>query len=139
MDHLVAMLADDALGATRENYQDPLPASYMDAFGAIDADPNNELIVAEIEGGIVGFLQVTFIPYLTYQGRWRALIESVRIDKRYRGQGIGRQLFEYAIQMARDRNCHVVQLTTDKKREGALHFYLSLGFVASHEGMKLHL
>lgn len=136
---LVQMLADDPLGQKREQFSDPLPASYLAAFAAIDADPHNELIVAHDAVQILGFLQLTFIPYLTYQGGWRALIEGVRVDRAVRSQGIGRQLFEYAINRARERECHVVQLTTDKARPEAIRFYERLGFVASHEGMKLHL
>ncbi|HEX7029796.1 MAG TPA: GNAT family N-acetyltransferase [Gammaproteobacteria bacterium] len=136
---LVAMLADDELGATRENNSDPLPGSYRAAFAAIDADPNNELTVVTHAGGIVGMLQVTFIPYLTYQGGWRALIEGVRIASAWRGEGLGGRMFEWAIGRARERGCHLVQLTTDKSRPDALRFYERLGFKASHEGMKLHL
>ena len=90
-------------------------------------------------GELVGSLQLTFIPSLTYQGGWRALIEAVRIDASLRSQGLGRRLFEWAIQRSRERRCHLVQLTTDKSRAEAKQFYERLGFVASHEGMKLHL
>ena len=84
-------------------------------------------------------LQLTFIPYLTHQGTWRALIEGVRVHKDCRGQGVGRAMFEWAIERARQRGCRMVQLTTAKTRPDALRFYQQLGFVASHEGMKLHL
>ena len=133
------LLADDALGSQREAYGDPLPQSYWDAFDAIAADPNNELVVVEDDGKLIGTLQLTIIPYLTYRGGKRAQIEAVRIDRAYRGTGIGRKLFLWAIERAREHSCHVVQLTTDKQRPDALRFYESLGFVASHEGMKRHL
>ncbi len=136
---IVAMLADDPLGAQRERFQCPLPQSYYDAFEAIESDPHNELVVATVESQIVGVLQLTFIPYLTYQGGWRALIEGVRVASEFRAQGIGRAMFQWAIQRARQRGCHLLQLTTDKARPDALRFYESLGFTASHEGMKLHL
>ena len=136
---LVQMLADDPLGKQRENWGDPLPQPYRDAFSAIDRDPNNELILAIHGERIVGFLQITFIPYFTYQGRWRALVEGVRVQRAYRSRGIGRQILQWAIQRARQRGCHLIQLTSDKQRPGAIKFYESLGFVASHEGMKLHL
>jgi len=136
---LVGMLADDDLGAQREKLRDPLPDDYFRAFTAICEDPNNELVVAEHEGEIVGMLQITFIPYLTYQGGWRALVEGVRINRQRRGQGLGRRMFEWAIARARERGCHLVQLTTDKARSDAVRFYESLGFKATHEGMKLHL
>jgi GNAT superfamily N-acetyltransferase len=137
--HIVRLLADDPLGSKRERFEAPLPQSYLRAFDAIDADPNNELVVACLSGQVVGVLQITFIPYLTYQGGWRALIEAVRVDAKLRASGIGKAMFQWAIQRARERRCHLVQLTTDKARPAAKGFYESLGFVASHEGMKLHL
>ena len=135
---IVAMLANDPLGARREDFRDPLPGSYYDAFEAIDADDNNELIVVERDGAVIGVLQLTFIPYLTYRGGWRGLIEGVRVAASERGAGVGRQLFEWAIERARERGCHLVQLTSDKQRPDAIRFYEGLGFRASHEGMKLH-
>lgn len=136
---IVRMLADDPLGSKRERYELPLAAGYLTAFEAIESDPNNELLVACMGERVVGVLQLTFIPYLTYQGSWRALIEGVRVDSGVRSAGIGKALFERAIERARERGCHLVQLTTDKSRPGALRFYEALGFAASHEGMKLHL
>lgn len=133
------MLADDPLGAKRERFETPLPESYLRAFDAIAADPNNELVVACLGAEVVGVLQITFTPYLAYQGGWRATIEAVRIDSRHRSQGLGKAMFEWAIARARERGCHLVQLTTDKARPDAKRFYESLGFVASHEGMKLFL
>lgn len=134
---LVAMLADDNLGEAREDVSIPLNQAYSSAFNAITSDPNNELVVVEQDGQIVGMLQLTFIPYLTYIGSWRCLIEGVRIHKDFRGQGLGTQFFEWAINRARERGCHMIQLTSDKQRTDAIRFYESLGFVASHEGLKL--
>lgn len=136
---IVRMLADDPLGSKREAYESPLPESYYSAFEAIDADPNNELVVACAGSRVIGVLQLTFIPYLTYRGSWRALIEGVRVDGSVRSRGIGQQLFEWAIERARQRGCHMVQLTSDKARPDAIRFYERLGFVASHEGLKLRL
>ena len=136
---IVEMLADDPLGAQRECFETPLPQCYFDAFQAIERDPNNELVVATLDNKIIGVLQMTFIPYITYRGGWRALIEGVRVAPGFRSRGIGRKLFEWAIDRARERKCHMVQLTVDKSRQDALRFYASLGFVASHEGQKLHL
>lgn len=137
---IVSMIADDKLGQLREDYQFPLPKQYYAAFENIHKDPNQELVVLENEeGNVLGTLQLSFIQYLTYQGGIRAQIEAVRVHKEYRGKGIGQQLFEWAIQRAKEKGAHVVQLTTDKKRPEALKFYEQLGFKASHEGMKLHL
>jgi len=136
---IVRMLADDPLGKKREDFREPLPQSYLSAFKAIDDDANQYLAVCCENGRVIGVLQMTFLPYLTYQGGWRALIEGVRISSEIRSRGIGRFMLEWAIAQARARRCHVVQLTTDKTRPDAFRFYVSLGFEASHEGMKLHL
>ncbi len=133
------MLADDPLGTRRERYAEPLPPQYYDAFQAIEQDPNNELLVAHQNDEVVGVLQVTFTPYLTYQGGWRATIEGVRVARSLRAQGVGRSLVEEAVARARSRGCHLVQLTTDKTRGDAKVFYERLGFAATPEGMKLHL
>ncbi|WP_142829666.1 GNAT family N-acetyltransferase [Planococcus soli] len=139
LDSIVEMLNDDLLGSQRERYEQPLPDSYLQAFHAITNDPNNELIVACMGDEIIGVQQITFTPYLTYQGGWRATIEGVRTSSLHRGKGVGTQLIQWAICRAKDRGCHLVQLTTDKKRLDALRFYEQLGFAASHEGLKLKL
>ena len=136
---IVAMIADDELGKTRENFQIPLPKAYYSAFENINRDDNQELIVVENHKlEIVGTMQLSFIQYLTYQGGIRAQIEAVRVSKDHRGTGLGTKMFEWAIIRAKEREAHVLQLTTDKKRPDAIHFYNKLGFSASHEGMKLH-
>jgi len=136
---IVEMIADDELGKTRENFKMPLPKSYYSAFENINADSNQELIVVENKKSeIIGTLQLSFIQYLTYEGGIRAQIEAVRIRKDQRGTGLGTKMFEWAISRAKDKNTHVLQLTTDKKRPEALSFYKKLGFMDSHEGMKLH-
>ena len=136
---LVQMLADDNLGANREDTGSPLNARYLKAFAAIDKDPNNELMVAETNGETVGMLQLTFIPYLTHTGSWRCLIEGVRIHANHRGEGLGAAFFNWAIERAKQRQCSIVQLTSDKTRPDALRFYHSLGFKNTHEGFKLAL
>ncbi|MHB0775044.1 N-acetyltransferase family protein [Halomonas sp. WWR20] len=139
LDAIVQLLADDPLGATREDGSRPLKEAYLGAFEAIDSDPNNVLYVAEHGDRVIGVLQLTFIPYLTYQGSWRALIEGVRVHRDYRSGGVGRRFFQWAIDRARERGCYIVQLTSDKSRPDAIRFYESLGFTASHEGLKLLL
>jgi ribosomal protein S18 acetylase RimI-like enzyme len=136
---IVALLADDALGATREIVEDPPARCYEDAFAAIASDPNQLLLVAESDGRVVGCLQLSFVPGLSRQGAWRGQVESVRIASDQRGSGLGRRMIERAIAECRERGCSLVQLTTDKSRTDARRFYEGLGFVASHEGMKLGL
>lgn len=136
---IVDLLADDDLGAGRERPGVPLAASYLEAFAAIDRDPHNHLVVLDDDGVVVATLQLTFIPYLTFQGAWRAQIEAVRVAAWRRGEGLGRMLMSWAIAEAERQGCHLVQLTTNKQRSDAHRFYASLGFEATHEGMKRHL
>lgn len=136
---IVEMIADDELGKTRENFQIPLPIEYLSAFEKIDSDKNQELVVVEDKDfEVIGTLQLSFIQYLTYQGGIRVQIEAVRIRKDKRGLGIGKLMFEWAINRAKDKKAHLLQLTTDKKRPKAIKFYEDLGFKATHEGMKIH-
>ncbi len=111
----------------------------LKAFDEISSHPDNELIVATLGGEIVGTLQLTFIPGMSYQGRWRALVEAVRVRDDIRNQRIGTRLMEWVIQRARDRQCRLIQLTTNKVRVDAQRFYQRLGFIPSHVGMKLML
>jgi GNAT superfamily N-acetyltransferase len=136
---IVAMLADDALGASREVTTDPLPARYYKAFDALARESNNRLMVAERGGEVVGTLQMTFIVGLSRQGAKRALLEAVRVASAHRGEGIGEAIVRAAIDIAREEGCAMVQLSTDKSRKDAHRFYERLGFAASHEGMKLML
>jgi GNAT superfamily N-acetyltransferase len=135
---IVELLANDPLGKKRERFATPIPQPYYDAFDAIASDPNHELMVMDIDGVVAGTLQLTVLPYLTYQGGSRAQIEAVRVAAGRRGEGLGRHLLQWAIDRARERGCHLVQLTTDAARPEAAAFYESLGFRPTHIGMKLH-
>lgn len=134
---IVRLLADDELGAKREKYEDPLPDCYYKAFKTIEAQAGNQIILAIDGQAVIGCLQLTIIPGLARHGMKRAQIEGVRVDQRCRGKGVGEALFKEAIAIAKSEECGLVQLTTDKERDDAHRFYHKLGFMASHEGMKL--
>ncbi len=136
---IIAMLADDALGAGREDASDPPNPAYIEAFEALERDCNQLLAVGEKDGDIVACLQISFIPGLSRLGQWRGQIESVRVAASARGDGLGQQLFEWAIDECRKRGCGLVQLTSDKTRPDAIRFYERLGFKVTHEGLKLSL
>ena len=136
---IVSMLADDFLGGSREQYIDPLPQTYAEAFREIESDPNNELLVAEIDDHVIGAFQLTYTPSLSYQGGKRCTVESVRVDSSLRGQGIGRDMMLWAIERAKEKGCVSMQLTTHSDRKDAHRFYEKLGFKGTHLGMKLKL
>ena len=136
---IVRLLADDGLGSQRERDEDPLPESYYMAFEKINSDPNHELIVAEMNGEVIGTLHLMFLPSISFQGGLRAQVESVRVGTEYRSQGIGREMIKWAIERARQRGAHILQLTTHMSRKDAHRFYERLGFNGTHLGMKLSL
>jgi GNAT superfamily N-acetyltransferase len=117
---IVAMLADDPLGAQRERQGDP---AYLAAFDDLDADPRQLLMVGDLGVEVVGTMQLTFLPGLSRRGATRAQIEAVRVRADQRGSGLGGTLIRWAVDTARERGCALVQL----------------GFQASHVGMKLAL
>ena len=133
---VVALLMSDPITASRE---EPLGDAYWMAFDDIAADPRNRLIVADVDGKVAGTLQLTLIPGLTRGGMLRGQIEGVHVASGMRGQGLGRAMMTWAIDEARRAGCGIVQLTSDKRRTDAVRFYRSLGFEASHEGLKITL
>ncbi len=137
---IVGLIAADQLGSTRDGVRDQADLDAYDrAFQAIDSDPAHLLLVADRAGEVVGTMQLSFLPGLARRGALRAQIEAVRVAESTRGSGLGAAMFGWAIDEARRRDCALVQLTTDKARADAHRFYERLGFVASHEGMKLKL
>lgn len=137
VDAIVHMLADDQLGATRDDPTDP--AAYLQAFDLIDADPNQLLVVVVVDDETVGTLQLTIIPGLARRGALRGQIEAVRVRADHRGSGLGADLLRWAIDESRRRGCALVQLTSDTSRTQAHRFYERLGFEPSHTGFKLKL
>ncbi len=136
---IIKLMADDFLGSQREEYKIPLPKCYINAFENILKDKNNILLVVCDGKTVLGNLQITFTQYLSHKGSLRATIENVRVVKDKRNFGIGTQLMSYAIHLAKERNCLMIQLTTNKTRSDAQRFYKRLGFQNTHEGMKLNL
>ncbi|MFJ6739251.1 GNAT family N-acetyltransferase [Streptomyces sp. NPDC091279] len=134
---IVAMLADDPLGAQRESPDDLTP--YLAALKRLSADPNQHLVVAVQEGRVIGTLQLTIVPGLSRRGSVRSIIEAVRVHADARGSGLGTRLIEWAVDESRRQGCQLVQLTSDRTRTDAHRFYERLGFTASHVGFKLQL
>ncbi len=136
---IVAMLADDDLSRGREDASLPLDPRYAMAFADIDTDANQRLIVAERDGDVVGTMQLSYLPGIAFRGAWRGQIEAVRIAAALRGQGLGGQMIEWAVEQCRARGCRMVQLTSMRGRVDAHRFYETRGWTKSHFGFKLTL
>jgi GNAT superfamily N-acetyltransferase len=136
---IIELVVEDSVIATGDDPADALDAGYVAALEALTSDPNNRLVIADLDGQAVGTLQLTFIPGLMRRGMWRLLVEQVHIASHRRNRGLGGEMIRWAIEQARARNCGMVQLTSNKKRLDAHRFYERLGFLRSHEGFKYYL
>jgi GNAT superfamily N-acetyltransferase len=136
---IIAMLADDALGAAREDPSMPLHPRYLQAFAAIAANPDQHLVVADYEGQVIATLQLTLLPGLSKKGAWRGLIEGVRVRTDTRRLGMGVRMIGWAVEQCRERGCASVELVAHHSRTGAHRFYRQLGFKPTHIGFKLDL
>jgi GNAT superfamily N-acetyltransferase len=135
LDAILALLVNDELGKNRDF--PVVDERYEAAFAAIDNDSRTQLIVGDEDGEVVACMQITYIPGLGRHGGERSHVEAVRVRGDRRGTGLGGELMMWAIGRARERGCALVELTSDKRRPDAHRFYTRLGFIASHEGMKL--
>lgn len=137
---IIGLIVEDTVIETNDSVADAMHADYYrNALAAIAADPNNRMIIAELDGAPVGCVQLTFLPGLMRRGMWRALVEVVHIAADHRGKGRGGEMMQGVIEESRRRGCGMVQLTSNKKRPDAHRFYERLGFLKSHEGFKLYL
>jgi GNAT superfamily N-acetyltransferase len=136
---VIALIVEDSVVESGDDAADAMHADYRNALAAIDADPNEEMIIVELEGEPVGCFQLSYLPGLMRRGMWRGQIEVVHVAAAKRNSGLGTQMMRWAIERCRERNCGMVQLTSNKKRLDAHRFYERLGFARSHEGFKLYL
>ena len=137
---IIELLQQESLdGERREDLGPPLPQRYYEALAEIEADPDNDIIVAEMDGHVVGTFQITLIRHLEREAELVAEIESVVVDEPFRGRKIGEAMMRWAIDSARTRGCSRVQLTSNRARTDAHRFYERLGFVPGYIGMKLVL
>jgi len=136
---VIGLIVEDSVVESGDDAADAMHADYRNALAAIDADPNEEMIIVELEGEPVGCFQLSYLPGLMRRGMWRGQIEVVHVAATRRNSGLGTQMMRWAIERCRERNCGMVQLTSNKKRLDAHRFYERLGFARSHEGFKLYL
>lgn len=136
---VIRLLAHDDLGKARENDGGEDDTAYRTAFDEIERDPKNRLIVADLDGQVVGCMQITTIPHMTFRGGTRLQIEGVRVDHDFRSQDVGGEMMRWAIGLGREAGCHLIQLTTNKTRKEAQRFYEKVGFKPSHIGYKFDL
>ena len=136
--YLIHLVVEDSVISTNDDPADAMHPDYTAALAAIDASPNEELFVVELDGKPVGCFQLSYMPGVMRRGMWRGQIEMVHVEDSHQGQGLGTEMMRWAIERCRDRGCGMVQLTSNKKRLDAHRFYVRLGFHQSHEGFKYY-
>lgn len=134
LNEVVHLLTDDDFGKTREGSSE----SYKEAFEEILSSEYFDVFVMERDNEIIGCYQMMYLPHLSFTGTKRAQVESIRIKSDLRGQGLGKKLMKHAIQIAKDSECGIFQLTSNKKRIEANKFYRELGLSPTHDGYKLY-
>jgi GNAT superfamily N-acetyltransferase len=135
---IVGLIVEDSVVATNDDAGDAMHPDYVDALGAIDQDPNQEMFVVELDETPVGCFQLSYLPGLMRRGMWRGQIEVVHVTEPMRNRGIGGEMMRWALERCREKGCGMVQLTSNKKRTDAHRFYERLGFAKSHEGFKYY-
>jgi len=133
------LLWDDEQGSQRESILPDDATAYLSAFRRIESDPNSQLIVSKLDGAVVGCLQITVIPGLSYRGIRRALVEDVRVKPSDRGRGIGGLLLAHAEAKAIELGCNLMELFVHCARDDAHRFYEQAGYTGAHRGFRKFL
>lgn len=133
---IVGIIENDNVTGSTEDVSAPQGPAYRDAFAAIDADPNQRLLIAELGGEPVGTFQLTYTPGIARKGQWRCTVEGVHVSPAHRNKRIGEKMMTWAENAARERGCGLVQLTSHKTRTDAHRFYERIAYAKSHEGFK---
>jgi GNAT superfamily N-acetyltransferase len=90
--------------------------------------PDYKIYVAEAEGRIVGTFALLVMDNIGHMGTPSAIVEDVAVDPGLHGQGLGRTMMEYALELCRDKGCYKLVLSSNLKREKAHAFYAALDF-----------
>jgi GNAT superfamily N-acetyltransferase len=91
--------------------------------------PDYSLYVAEQAGVIVGSFALLVMHNLGHLGAPSAIVEDVVVAPAVQGQGIGKAMMQFALDLCRGKGCYKLVLSSNAKREHAHAFYESLGFV----------
>ncbi|MDP2343820.1 MAG: GNAT family N-acetyltransferase [Deltaproteobacteria bacterium] len=135
---IVSLLSQlDLPGEERERGSDD--DAYSRAFAAIAADPRQSLLVAVDDDDVVGTATLVVIPNLSHGGRPVAQLESVVVDRAWRGTRIGERLVDECLARAQVAGCFRVQLTSRNERTAAHRFWVRCGFTPTHTGFKQKL
>lgn len=125
-----------------DGHGDALPAPEPNAtavFAAVRAQAGRHLLVAVVEGAVVGTADCSIVANLTHRGLPWAVVENVVVDEASRRRGVGRRLMEAVVDRCRAEGCYKIQLLSQRHRHDAHAFYEGLGFEATAVGFRRYL
>ena len=106
------------------------------ALAELAGRPDNRVLVAEVDGGVVGMCQLIMFRHVQRGGGLCGELESLHVHPDHRSSGIGGRLLEAVVEIAWDSGCYRVQLTSNIARVDAHRFYQRHGFAPTHVGYK---
>jgi GNAT superfamily N-acetyltransferase len=114
------------------------PTRVDDYWSAVEETrrQRGDVLVAEADDDVVGVCQVIVFQHFQHAGGWCCEIEGVHVRSDMRSRGIGASLLNAAEELARERGCYRIQLTSRNVREDAHRFYLANGYGQTSQGFK---
>jgi GNAT superfamily N-acetyltransferase len=108
------------------------------ALDRVLAHPDRHLLVAVLDGQVIGTADLAITPNITHRGTPWGIVENVIVTSAARRLGAGRALFDEIERIAKAAGCHKLSLMSGKHRAEAHNFYRSVGYEPACEGFKLY-
>jgi len=99
--------------------------------------PDYKIYLAEIDGRVIGSFALLVMFNLGHCGAPSAIIEDIVVDPDMQGRGFGRDMMQAAMNMAREKKCYKLVLSSNARRTRAHSFYENLGF--QRHGVSFHI
>lgn len=107
----------------------------LEIFENINSNQNHIILVAQIDGKIIGAATLIIEPKFIHNGSLAGHIEDVVVQEKFQGQGIGEKLTSHLLEIAKKRGCYKTVLNcTDELKP----FYEKLGFKQNSNELRLN-
>jgi glucosamine-phosphate N-acetyltransferase len=97
----------------------------VEIFKKIKSNPEHHIIIAEINGKIIGTTTLLIEPKFIHQGGLVGHIEDVVVDKNFQGKKIGEKIIKYVLEFSKNYGCYKTILDCS---DNVKPFYEKLGF-----------
>jgi glucosamine-phosphate N-acetyltransferase len=97
----------------------------LEIFKEIKINPKHIIIIAELNGEIIGTTTLLVEPKFIHQGGKVGHIEDVVVRKEFQGRKIGQKIIKFVLQIAKNKGCYktILDCSDDVKS-----FYEEIGF-----------